>query len=285
MTVEISERVWTALEERRARTGEAHSTIVESALTTTLGLEEHTLFQVSTSNALVQGVFAGAITVAELKKHGDFGLGTFAGLDGELVMIDGECFRATGGGTVTSVDDGQEVPFALITSFLPDVEFEVGAISRMATLHEQLDRERPSQNVFVAVKIDGRFDLLTMRAACPARHGEGLLEATAHQSEFVGTEVEGTLLGFWAPDYTRAISVPGYHFHFISSDRTLGGHVLDITAGALRGEMQVESDVHLAIPDTEEYLAADLGGDHREALAKAETGVNRNGDPSGHTTD
>lgn len=273
ITVDLSESVWDELQRLRDRDDEDPSVIIDTALAEAFGLKMHSLFQVSTSNALVQGVFSGAVTVAELKQHGDTGLGTFAGLDGELVMIDGECFRVTAGGAVSRVSEDREVPFALITRFAPDAECGLAAVSGIEALNQQLDAERPSQNVFVAIKIDGRFGMLTMRAACPARRGEGLLEATEHQSEFVGSDVEGTIVGFWAPDYTRAISVPGYHFHFISSDRALGGHVLDVEADALRGQMQVETDIHLAIPETEEYLSADLGGDHHEALAKAETVV------------
>lgn len=79
------------------------------------------------------------------------------------------------------------------------------------------------------------------------------------------------MVGFWAPEYTRAISVPGYHMHFVSADRSLGGHVLELRGGPLRAHMQLESEVHLAAPETEEFLTADLGGDHRESLEIAET--------------
>ncbi len=95
--------------------------VVDRALSTAFDLERHSLFQVSTSNALVQGVFQGAVTVQELKRNGDFGLGTFDGLDGELIMLDGVCHRATGGGVVTSPPDDARVPFAVVTHFRPDL--------------------------------------------------------------------------------------------------------------------------------------------------------------------
>lgn len=273
LTVDISESVWKALQERQRHSGAQLSTIVDSALCAVFDLDQHTLFQVSTSNALVQGVFAGAITVGELRRHGDMGLGTFAGLDGELVMVDGDCFRASAGGVAERARDDHQVPFALITRFAPDLVVELKAISGISALHEQLDRHLPSQNLFLGVRVDGRFRRLELRAACPAREGEGLAEATRHQSEFDLTDVTGTLVGFWAPEYSRAVSVPGYHFHFVSSDRKRGGHLLDMEAGRLRAELQVESDVHLAIPGTEQFLTADLAGDHREELAEAETGA------------
>lgn len=253
------------------RSGDSLSTVVDRALSTAFDLERHSLFQVSTSNALVQGVFQGAVTVRDLKRNGDFGLGTFDGLDGELIMLEGVCHRATGGGVVTSPPDDARVPFAVVTHFQPDLSLTTGAGS-LADLAVFLDNARPSENLFVGVRVDGRFERLSMRAACAAESGENLLEATAHQSEFTVVDIDGTLVGFWAPLYARAVNVPGYHFHFISKDRVLGGHLLDMEAGPLEVGIHVESELHIAIPETEEFLAADLSGDYQEALHQAETG-------------
>ncbi|HEX2404507.1 MAG TPA: acetolactate decarboxylase [Acidimicrobiia bacterium] len=268
---DVSESVWRALLEESERSGESISIVVDRSLSTAFDLERHSLFQVSTSNALVQGVFQGAVTVQDLKRNGDFGLGTFDGLDGELVMLDGVCHRATGGGVVTSPPDDARVPFAVVTHFHPDLRLAAGPGS-LADLAAFLDAARPSENLFVGIRVDGRFERLSLRAACAAESGENLIEATAHQSEFTVVQEEGTLVGFWAPLYARAVNVPGYHFHFISEDRRLGGHVLDMEAGPLEVGIHVESELHIAIPETEEFLAADLSGDHQEALHQAETG-------------
>ena len=271
LNADVSESVWRALVAESERSGDSLSTVVDRALSTAFDLERHSLFQVSTSNALVQGVFQGAVTVQDLKRNGDFGLGTFDGLDGELIMLDGVCHRATGGGVVTSPPDDARVPFAVVTHFHSDLSLTTGPGS-LADLGESLDAARPSENLFVGIRVDGRFERLSMRAACAAESGENLLEATAHQSEFSVVQEEGTLVGFWAPLYARAFNVPGYHFHFISGDRRLGGHLLDMAAGPLDVGIHVESDLHVAIPETEEFLAADLSGDHQEALHQAETG-------------
>jgi len=141
----------------------------------------------------------------------------------------------------------------------------------MSQLASRFDQLRPSQNVFAGIRVDASFESLTLRAACPAHPGEGLLEATRHQSEYGVDSVGGTLVGFWAPDYARAVGVPGYHFHFISDDRQVGGHVLDVTGGPLGVGMQVESGLHLAIPETAAFLSADLSGEHGSELEAAET--------------
>ena len=269
--IDLSESVLKSLQGRQADDGRSLDELVDILLSEALELKRHSLFQVSTSNALVEGVFEGSTTVGDLRSHGDFGLGTFAGLDGEMIMLSGECFRATAAGLVTTAGDDREVPFALVTNFEPDIMDSVESDVSLAELHERIDSLRPSENLFAAIRADGHFVHLSLRAACPARPGEGLVEATTHQSEFEGADVRGSLIGFWSPEYTRAVSVPGYHFHFISDDRSLGGHVLGLRGRELDLEIHTERDLHLALPETAEFLAADLRGEHAEELAKAET--------------
>jgi len=258
-----------ALTQRVERSGSTLSHVVDTLLSEALQLERHSLFQVSTSNALVEGVFGGVTTVADLKKHGDFGLGTFAGLDGEMVMIDGECFRVGAGGVASLAADDRATPFALVTRFSADSDAYVGSAT-LESLVARLDRLRPSENLFVGIRVDGVFDLLAMRAICAARPGEGLVEATSHQSEFEIADVTGTIVGFWAPEFAKSVSVTGYHFHFISADREIGGHVLGLDGRDLDLRLHTESDLHLALPETVEFLTADLRGDHEDDLDRAE---------------
>jgi len=277
LSCDVSGSVWRAIKAEQEQTGDSLSQVVERILSTAFQLDRHTLFQVSTSNALVQGVFRGATTLADLRRHGDFGLGTFEGLDGELIMLDGGCYRATGGGEVTVPDDGVGVPFAVVTRFNSDVHSTLDAGVSLDELNRSVDQIRPSENLFAGIRVEGGFEALMLRAACPAAPGEGLVEATRHQSEFSATDVEGTLVGFWSPLYARAVNVPGYHFHFIASDRSLGGHVLDLRAGRVEVDVHIESDLHIAIPETAEFLEADLSGEHTEALHQAETAIHPDG--------
>lgn len=274
---DVSQGVWAALEERRARTGESADQMIDALLAEALELERHSLFQVSTSNALVQGVFGGVITVGDLRRHGDFGLGTFSDLDGELVMIDGDCFRVSTGGTVEIADDRLEVPFALVTRFDADLAVTLEESMSLEELTGLIDSSRPSENLFVGLRIDGEFTKLSMRTACKAMPGENLVEATSHQSEFEFEELVGSLVGFWSPPYSRSIGVPGYHFHFISDDRESGGHVLDLQVSRCVIRLHTESDLHLALPGTADFLAADLSGDHDRELEEVETEHRRSG--------
>ncbi len=268
---DVSEVVWLAIEERRRQGGGSLGSTVDALLSEALDIERHTLFQVSTSTALVQGVFGAAITVGQLQQHGDTGLGTFAGLDGEMIMIDGACYRATAGGAVSAVPPETEVPFAMIARFAPDSVERLSGTRGLADLTSRVDQLRPSENLFAAVRADGHFDSLAMRAICKAHPGETLLQATWHQSEFSAADLDGSLVGFWSPEYSAAVSVPGYHLHFISTDRAVGGHVLDMHSSGLEVRLHTESDLHLALPGTSDFLRADLSGDHRSELSKAET--------------
>ena len=64
--------------------------------------------------------------------------------------------------------------------------------------------------------------------------------------------------------------MPGYHFHFISKDRTKGGHVLDCSAQQLRVSIQFVSEYDVRLPEAGSFLTTDLNGDPASDLAKAE---------------
>ena len=268
----ISESAWQALSAEVERTGDSVSSVIERALASELGLQHHSLFQVSTSSALVRGVFDGSIRVRDLRRHGDFGLGTFEGLDGELIMLDGECYRAGAEGAIDKADDDWLTPFAVVARFEADESHSLGAVGDLASLERKVDFLQPSQNVFVGLRIEGSFAHLDLRAACRAEPGEDLVAATSHQSEFSAEKLMGTLVGFRAPPYSTAINVPGYHFHFIDQDRDFGGHVLGLQGAGLDAALHIETDIHIAIPETEAFLEADLATDTSQALEIAETG-------------
>jgi acetolactate decarboxylase len=266
----ISESIWAALQREVDRTGDALSHILEKSVASALGLDHHSIFQVSTSGALVQGVFQGCTRVSDLKKHGDFGLGTFDNLDGEMVMLDGRCFQASAEGTICEAGDEWTTPFATITRFEADQSQKLLALNSVGDLENLLDSTRPSQNIFVGIRLEGFFEKIDLRASCKAHFGEDLVAATTHQSEFSFEDIEGTLVGFWSPEYAKSLSVPGYHLHFISKDLKKGGHLMNLESSGLLAKLHFETDLHIAIPETEEFLHADLNNDPSEALNIAE---------------
>jgi len=267
----ISDSLDSALRARSAATGQSVDHLVQAALAEAFEIQHHSIFQVSTSSALVEGVFQGCVCVADLMRHGDFGLGTFDSLDGEMIVIEGECFQARSDGTVVRAADDELTPFAVVTRFTADDQFQFEQVTDWRHLVAQLDQHRSSDNSFVGIRIAGMVDRIQLRAACRSESGVDLVDATAHQSEFELSDIAGTLIGFWSPPFSGAVSFAGYHLHFISDDRLHGGHVLSVLANDLHVDLHRVNDLHVAIPETEEFLSAALHADNDKAISIAES--------------
>jgi len=231
---------------------------------------QHILYQVSTATALVEGIYQGAVQVAALREHGDLGLGTFEGLDGEMVVVDGHFFQVRSDGSVREVQDNVLSPFAAVTAFSPDQSITLDNCPDLSYLTSQFDALRQSDNFFFALRVDGTFDYIHARAMRRTKEGVPLVQAAAIQPEFEFNNISGTLVGFWTPEYAKSLNVPGYHLHFISGDRTRGGHVLQCRGKKLRLQIQREGDYHIVLPETEDFLKANLRRDPTAALAEAE---------------
>ena len=260
----------TAISARSARTGETEAQVITAALADALELDRATLFQVATSDALAAGVYQGAVSVGVLEQHGDFGLGTFDGLDGELVALDGEFFRVDGSGAVSRPGPEVLVPFAVVTDFRATDPVEIGPVTSFDDLTVRLDDRRDAGNLFFAVRIDGRFARVKTRALGRVADGTSLRDASMTQAEFEFTDVVGTIVGFWTPSYARTINVPGWHLHFMTADRQGGGHVLDCAGTGLQAQLDHVSEVRIAIPETAAFLRADLSQDRSADLEVAE---------------
>jgi acetolactate decarboxylase len=218
----------------------------------------------------VAGVYDREVSVQRLLEHGDLGLGTFADLDGEMVVVDGRAYQIRGSGRVSEAPSDAGAPFAVVTSFEASIDVSIRSVGSFKDLEASCDPFRRSGNIFYALRLDGRFKSVRARAVKPTKAGEGLVDAANAQSEFTFTDLEGTLVGLWSPGFSSAFSVPGYHFHFLSADRQHGGHLLDLATDALRLRVEELTDFHLVLPESETYLKADLSKDTTEQLAYAE---------------
>ena len=264
--------LWQALQERSAETGEPVRHLVATALADLLDVEHQTIFQVSTVGALVEGLYEGAVRIGTLREHGDFGLGTFESLDGEMVVLDGTFYRVRTDGELHPVDDDVLSPYAMITHFTADRTVSVPMCASFDELCAALDDLRDSANHFFAFRIDGTFPALHVRAACKVPEGTPLVEATEQQREWNVTEMRGTWVGFWSPQYAAHFDVPGYHFHVVDEARTRGGHVLAGSGRDLTISMERLDQLIVALPETADFLRADLEGDPSAALDIAERG-------------
>jgi acetolactate decarboxylase len=259
-----------ALEAEVTRTKGTTSSVVTAALSRYLAMPVHTLFQVSISGALVAGVYDREVSVKSILEHGDFGLGTFANLDGEMVVLDGRVYQVQGTGRVSEAAPDAGAPFAVVTQFSPQIDVETEPVASFKDLEGCCDKYRNSGNIFYAVRLDGHFRRVRTRAVNPPQPGTRLVDAAKAQSEFSFSDIDGTLIGLWSPGFSSAFSIAGYHFHFLSKDRRHGGHLLDVEAGPLRLKVEALTDFHLALPESEAFLKADLSKNTAEELAYAE---------------
>jgi len=236
------------------------------------GREPHVLFQASTIAALLEGAYEGDLSFAELAEHGDLGLGTLDGLDGEMIALEGRFYRADVDGKVTEVAAETRTPFAVVTGFTPSLDVEVDGPLEPDDLLAELERLIPVEAVSCAIRIDGRFELVRARSvprqSPPYRP---LTEVVADQHVFELIDVTGTMLGFRFPDYAEGIEVSGYHLHFISEDRSRGGHVLGSrSAGRLRIRADPSSDLHVELPAGIELADPGVAAETHAAVERVE---------------
>jgi acetolactate decarboxylase len=244
--------------------------VVTAALSQYFGRPFHTLFQVSTSAALVEGLYQGAGRVSRLLLHGDFGLGTFIDLDGEMVVLEGVCYRVSSDGAVTVVQGDCLIPYAVVTRFNPEFARPSQQFNSFSELVAVCDGLRSTENTFYAFRIEGRFSVMKTRVMKAVPHGTGLKAASTGQEEFHFEDQEGTLVGLWSPGFAGSFSVPGYHFHFLSADRKRGGHVLECQAKDATVGGCTMHEMHVSLPETAEFLNADLSRDPNDDLMSAE---------------
>lgn len=230
------------------------------------------LYQSSTMAALLDGVYDGDVTIAEILRHGDFGLGTFNHLDGEMVILDGVCYRLRADGTATRAAQDDLTPFAAVTRFHTDIEIAIRARTNRADVIAAIDHKLASANLLYAIKVAGRFaELHTRTVMAQQQPYPPLTKATEDQAETRITDATGTLVGFRTPDFEQGISVAGYHLHFLNSDRTGGGHVLDFEIEHGQIAVSGASQLHLSLPTSGAFLDAQLAGDDlHEQIKKAE---------------
>jgi len=231
-----------------------------------------TLFQVSTIDALLEGVYDGVTSIGILKQHGDFGIGTFAGLDGEMVGINDNFYQIKADGIAYNAADSIQTPFAAVTFFDTDQKEQLRRDMNFKELEYYLDTVLPTANAFYAIKIEGVFNYMKTRSV-PAQQKPypKLAEVAKHQPVFEFRDISGTMVGFRCPSYVDGINVPGYHLHFISNSREVGGHVLDFRVQEAIATIGYTSQFLLILPgEDSEFYHINLGQDKQQELEKVE---------------
>jgi len=207
------------------------------------------VFHYATIDALLAGAYEGELTVDELKQKGDFGIGTFNRVDGEMIVLDGDVFQFKADGSVVKARGEQLTPFAVVSTFKADNRYEVGKDMSMKELEDMLDEKLINKNLFYAIRVDGEFRQLTTRAISPQdKPYKPLAEVTKTQTLFNFNNSKGTLVAFRSPGFAKGFNVPGYHWHYLSDDRKAGGHVLALSLGKGTVKVGAVSDIEIKLP-------------------------------------
>nr|WP_199290347.1 acetolactate decarboxylase [Leptolyngbya sp. FACHB-36] len=223
-------------------------------------LQPHLGFQVSTLGALNVGVYEGAATLAELKRYGDFGLGTFEGLDGEMVVLNGKVYQIKTDGAAYRVVDTVRTPFAAVTFFRRGRSLRWTGQLTYQKLQQQINEQLPTPNLPYAIRLQGTFPYLKVRSVPKQTPPYLPLNDVVRQQQrvFELRNVRGTLVGFRLPQFLKSVNVAGYHFHFITSDFKAGGHLLDGEFLNPVVDMEMLRDWQMMLPNNIAFEQASL---------------------------
>ncbi|MCE9553393.1 MAG: acetolactate decarboxylase [Planctomycetes bacterium] len=236
-----------------------------------VSVAEDQLTQVSIINALMLGEYNGMLPMENLLRYGNFGLGTCDHLDGELIVLDGVAYQARSDGTVRKVSPQDKTPFAVITPFHADGDFACPLAKSLEQLDAQLNKQLPSQNSFVAVRIEAKLKSIHLRSVPRQEPPYARLAAVAKkQTTWTRENVEGTLIGIRCPGWVAGLNVPGFHWHFLSSDHTLGGHVIDCQIESGKVSFDVCDSWLIKLSDSVEFQQADFSRNLSKELESVE---------------
>lgn len=236
------------------------------------------IYQVSLLNGLMLGDYDGTVSVGALHALGDTGIGTFDQLDGEMIFVDGVVYKAKADGSVEIQPDQETVPFAAVTYFdediIPRKIVDVQSIEALKTILDQVITEEADDfNRFYVVTLEGSYVMAHVRSVPPQEKPyHPLAEIAKTQVEYTYENLEGTIVAVRCPDYVKGINLPGWHLHFLSGDKTKGGHLLDASLRQGTLKMDEVSEFQLRLPDTEAFadlnLVEDLGKDTKSVESK-----------------
>lgn len=207
----------------------------------------------------MNGICQDGTTAQNILKHGDHGIGTIRGLNGELVIINGVAYHFPANGPLRPVEAVDIIPYAMITRFKPTMTSHVPHTSMSSLFHSLSPLLPDEQNVFLSLRLIASFSRVVFRVIpAQSKPRESLVDLAKRQEIRERTHIQGTLFGFWSPRYTSGFSVPGFHLHLLSADRTVGGHVIDFNAEDGQLDAAVVRNYQVEFPVSDEFREAPL---------------------------
>ncbi len=234
---------------------------------------EDLVHQVAPTAALSAGVLEGETPFRRVLALGDTGLGALSPLDGEIILLEGRAYHADADGRVRVVAPDERTPFMTVKRFAEDRRLVLSSVDSLDEVARRLDTSLSSANRVYALRVDGRFQRLTLRSVPRQKRPFPAIDrVVAAQRVFELQDVTGTLVGFRMPAYLAAVSGSGYHFHFIDTQRRRGGHVLDVSAETLVVSVDRAAGLTLWVPEDKDFLGAPLNADEEGRFQRAVRG-------------
>lgn len=220
------------------------------AVASSVAMPSVSLYQLGNASALFSGLVEGNENIKSLMIKGDFGLGTFNDIDGELVAVDGKFFKIGQKGVTTPVEIIWKSPFVELVKFKNNDTMCITSAVNYDLLKQQLASQIDNKNIPYAIKISGTFDFLKLRSRSPRKSTDN---NNIVEESYTANDVKGTLVGYWFPDYLLSLTVPAFHFHFIADDHKLSGHVLELKTTDVKVAMNKISQIEMAFPQSIAY--------------------------------
>ncbi len=231
------------------------------------------LFSAGFASGFIGGLYDNWYPYRELEKHGDFGIGAPGSLDGELLLLNGKIYQTRSTGETTLVSDTGKLPYAVVCFFKAKKVYKhTGALGK-AALFSYLDSLLTNQNGIYAIHIKGRFKSVKTRAFPPVEKPYLPLAALLNKQHFFEhNNVEGDLVGFRIPAFMEGAHISGYHFHFLSMDKTAGGQLIDLLAEDITVEIDTLTSYTMDLPQTADFNSFDFKKDRKEEIKSVENG-------------
>jgi acetolactate decarboxylase len=234
-----------------------------------------TIMQVSSMDAIMEGIYDGALPFSKLKEYGDLGIGAGDKLNGEMMLLGNDVYEIRSDGVANKMSDVDTTPFASVTFFDADIHPTVSSGTSFTDFKKLIDGSIPTVNAFYAIKMQGTFSYMKTRCV-PGQQKPypRFSDVTAHQPEFeFNNEVSGTVIGFLTPPYVGSLNVPGYHLHFLTDDKKAGGHILDFKIKEATVSLDETTNFLMILPGPEsDYYKVDLSKEKGDELKQSEGG-------------
>lgn len=235
--------------------------------------DKETVYQVALLQSLAMGYFDGSISVKDLKTYGDTGIGTFEGLDGEMIVLDGVVYRANQDCKINIMRDKDTVPFSNVTFFEKDFSVKLRDVHDKAALEKIFNElvDKNGHNSFYMIKLPAEFNSILIRSEKGTKEPyPTLVEALKTQNEITPQNISGTIVGLYCPDFMSSLNSTGWHFHFISEDKKIGGHVLELDLKSGEAQFDKTDKFSMGLPAKKNFHELNFKKDMKEDIRKAE---------------